>query len=251
MECKKCGKTIPENEKVCPNCGEDITNVSSQRTNSIFDNTFSNLINWIKMFFSNNVINGLKDVAQSNSLTGIIGLAIEILIITLAFSAFITNSTTGIFNDISGLFGSGSRGISYTISTFFSLFSKMLFISFVFIGLIYGAIFLVFKICKTKPYPMKIISVICYSLIPIVAGSTLILVFSILSLGLGAFALVLFSAAPLMTFIMLYIGIQRINKFERAPFFPFTALIWISMLILSVIIIIIMASSAVSSIKLF
>jgi len=219
MFCKFCGKNLPEGAKFCTGCGANLeggapasaapANSASASAAAVVSSITSspivtNFLNTLKGFFSPKMVETVGKSAQSKGLEWCLTALISIL--TYAF-AFALNMKAIFGEDGPEEYEFGSMllfGFLFSVLTFF-LFSFALF----------GALRLVSKK-----------NVGLFNVFNLVATASLLLacvwILNIVLAFLWApFILITSLAAFFITVLLIYIGMQKIDRFEASPFFAY------------------------------
>ena len=213
MFCTKCGKNIADNSKFCDGCGAPVTpaaapaapvNVVKKQPNQIF----VNLLSTIKGFFSNNTVKTVGNAAKSNGLEWLIIFGVGLLVYPLALALNVMQA----MDSVLGAFGQYlySFGIWFLYGIVLSAGSYFL---------IATAVFLTVKfIFKKNTTYFAALNMVAVASIPLTCVYVLNIIFGFLWTPL----VLIFSAIGLVaTLILIYAGMQKLDKLESSPFWAY------------------------------
>lgn len=232
MFCKNCGAQIADNATFCPKCGAQVGNAdgASRAYVNAGPSIFKTMASWIKSFFSGNAVSVLKEVAADESFTGLVGLLFESFLIA-SFITLLPLKAVSSAANMAGNYASSMMGGygSFNFSSFFNvpgLFFQNVFIQFFFVvlimALLLGILRIVLAVTHKRASAKAIMNVMFYSLLPLGFVFGACFVFTILSavFGVIVFALTI-AVAVMMTHVLMYNGFQKLDKFDKSPFYPY------------------------------
>lgn len=247
MFCQKCGNALADGSAFCPACGTAINAQPSatpapeaftpqgapeqgypQQSHyptapaqpSAAAKAFSGFVNVLKGIFSKNVVKVIGSQAKSTGPEWLIGIIISILSFALATPVNILEGFSQLIKDISG--GLGGMVMKYIQFPFFSFFGASLLIGIVVLAAMVGGIWLLAKLVAKKNVPfICVLNLVGAATLPLsicyVANMLLGLIGIFLPIAVSVVAII-------MTFVLLYVGFQKLEKPLVSPFYPYTAL---------------------------
>lgn len=243
MFCSNCGKNLADDARFCDGCGAQLgapaaapAAVAPQKAQNPM---FNNFLNNVKGVFSKNTVKTVGEAAKSTGMEWIIAMAISAVVYAFALAV---NLKQIIMSVIKSVVGGYASMVSSFINVFGTGFLYGLLISlgtfFVMSVLIFGTMKLVFK--KDVKFT-AVLNLVATASLPLTAVYALNML-----LGLIWAPLVfVFSAAGLVaTVVLLYVGMQKLEKLESSPFVAYTG-IWAIIIALVVIIVCVAVKSAI------
>ena len=231
MFCKNCGAQIADNATFCPKCGAQVGDANTSATQAYVKagpSIFQSMGSWIKSFFSSNVVSVLKDIAKDESLTGLVGLLFESFLIASFITLLPIKAASSGANMVGNFASMGGYG-GYNFSSLVNvpgLYFQNVFIQFFFVVLIMAALLGVLKIVLAvvhkKASVKAIMNIMFYSILPVGFSFGVGFVLTILSAAFGfiVFAIMI-TVALMMTHVLMYNGFQKLDKFDKSPFYPY------------------------------
>lgn len=244
MFCSNCGKNLSEDAKFCDGCGAQINTVKvgaetgSQNTVVAAPNPiFKDFLNVIKGFFSKNTVKTVGDEAKSTGMEWIILAAISVLTLALALAVNAKQI-------LDSLLGAASGFVGGYIYKFGPLFLCGLIIGVVTYFLMSGVIFASMKlIFKKNVNFVSVLNLVAAASLPL---SCVYVINILLGFIWTGFIFVLFTVGTVSSAVLLYVGIQKLDKLESSPFWIYNA-VWGIVVAVIVIIISVAVSMAVKS----
>lgn len=244
MFCSNCGKNLSEEAKFCDGCGAPINvvkvgaEVGNQNTVIAQSSPiFRDFLNVIKGFFSKNTVKTVGDAAKSNGMEWIISASISVLTFALAVAVNAKQIINSLLGAVSGYVG----GYIYKFGPLF-LFGLIIgaVTYFLMSGTIFGAVKLIFK--KNTGF-VNVLNLVAAATLPL---SCVYIANMLLGFIWTGFIIVLFAAGTVSVAVLLYVGIQKLDKFETSPFWAYNA-VWAIVVAVIVIIVSIAVSIAVNN----
>ena len=224
MFCSKCGKNIADDAAFCDGCGTAVNGTSTNKASSL---VLKNLIDTLKGFLSpKTAVKTVGDSAKSTGISWLIFGGAYMFAYTLytILSTLINYSGSTSFTDMSigqfaDLLGMAQSGPSFP---FFELLLEGIVLSGVFFfGFALGSWLLVAVIYKKQVKITQALNMVSVALVPL----TIIYIVNILIyLIWSPMVSVTFTAAEVMAYILIYAGIQKFEKLESSPFYPYAIL---------------------------
>ncbi len=227
MFCKNCGNQIDDNAAFCPVCGTALKEPASapaapttanttapaapSAASVIFQSIMSNLVRVFKEFFSCDVMKGLATAAKSTTHEWAVLLFAYVLIFSLSVPIVIKCALGSI-----AYFGSYIAAMA----KFGPIFGISLLVALIANAAIFFGLFVQIKLIHKKN--VSIISVLNaaeYAMLPITLAC---LINMLLALIWAPLAIMTFITAFIMQTILLYVGLQKLDKLEKSPFYTFT-----------------------------
>ncbi len=227
MFCYQCGKEIPEGAAFCPGCGTSVNPQSAPTAQatpvqpSAASKVFTSFFAVVKGVFSNDIVKTVGTQAKNTDFTWIIGIALSLLSFAFAMPVNILQGISYLIKSITGEFG-GSV-MKYLKFPFFAFFGTSLLVSLLTLGAVIGGLWLVAKIVTKK-------NVSWFCVLNLVATATLPLsacyiVNMLLGLIWMPLTIIVSITALFMTIVLLYAGMQKMEKPEVSPFFAFAGFV--------------------------
>lgn len=246
--CKFCGKNLNEGEACICNDSEKEQGTNNSNSNvSVISETVKKSIPYVGDVFnlfrrtiSKNTVKEVSAAAKQNSILWVFVLLFECIVNALALTVVIRRGLYTIANSLYKSFM--SSGMSYSDFNgylkelglgFFNLFSRTFFIGIVCFFIAVGLIYILLKICKKTFVFNNIANMISTAAIPL---SVFSIVNIILSFILPQATLLIYFVAILSVILLMYFGIQKIDKFTESPFWIYMAFIFVLLIAYSLII---------------
>lgn len=237
MFCSQCGKEIPEGAVFCPGCGVSTdpqaapvaqataTPVPAQP--SAASKIFASFLAVVKGVFSKDIVKTVGSQAKNTDLTWIIGIALAVLSFAFAMPVNILQGISYIIKSAAGEMGSAV--MEYLKFPFFSFFGTSLLVSILTLAAVIGGLWLVAKLVSKK-------NVSWFCVLNLVATATLPLsacyiVNMLLGLIWMPLTIIVSVTALFMTVVLLYAGMQKLEKPEVSPFFAFTGFVAVAVIV--------------------
>lgn len=174
---------------------------------------FSAVGEYIKGFFSGRVTQTVASAAKSRGLQWLVPALANIIIFMISATLNVKYALWS--NTIVDVVA--SRLISIWAVLFANLFIGAA-VYFALGGLIFGAMRLVFK----KPVPYSaVMNMVGYATLPLTFAFTANIILGLIYVPLS---LIVYTVAVIMSFCMLYIGIQKLDTLQKTPYFIFMAI---------------------------
>ena len=174
---------------------------------------FSAVGEYIKGFFSGRVTQTIASAAKSRGLQWLVLALANIIIFMISATLNVKYALWS--NTIVDVVA--SRLISIWAVLFANLFIGAA-VYFALGGLIFGAMRLVFK----KPVPYSaVMNMVGYATLPLTFAFTANIILGLIYVPLS---LIVYTVAVIMSFCMLYIGIQKLDTLQKTPYFIFMAI---------------------------
>lgn len=178
---------------------------------------FSAVGEYIKGFFSGRVTQTVASAAKSKGLQWLVLALANIIIFMISATLNVKYALWS--NTIVDVVA--SRLISIWAVLFANLFIGAA-VYFALGGLIFGAMRLVFK----KPVPYSaVMNMVGYATLPLTFAFTANIILGLIYVPLS---LIVYTVAVIMSFCMLYIGIQKLDTLQKTPYFIFMAIVAIT-----------------------
>ena len=187
--------------------------VAPSQTNIIF----STVGEYIKGFFSGRVTQTVASAAKSKGLQWLVLALANIIIFMISATLNVKYALWS--NTIVDVVA--SRLISIWAVLFANLFIGAA-VYFALGGLIFGAMRLVFK--KPVPYS-SVMNMVGYATLPLTMAFIANIILGLIYIPLS---LIVYTVAVIMSFCMLYIGIQKFDSLQKTPYFIFMAIVAIT-----------------------
>ena len=265
MFCKNCGKEIAENAAFCVNCGAQLNQAPVEETvanqpvataapespiqqpvtaaapeapvqqpvapnpvaqpvaattPSPFAVLMTDTIDLFKGMLTNNAIKTLTNAAQSKKLTWLVIFAFNFIvqIISNLISVFASSSLSALNSLSSAFLGSGTSGPLFFGLTITSLVSTAALL----FGISLSVWVLVNKVFKKTANFTCVLNLVATCAIPLVAVNAANIIISLIFTPLSV---ALYVAAIVAFFSTLYVGIQKLNKLDKSPYFGYIIMI--------------------------
>lgn len=221
MFCKYCGNQIPEGTETCLKCGKQARNNSYQS-----GSYFSGIGYMFKKLFSKTPNESISMAAKENKPYWILIAAIGTLLCGL--SIYVNT------RQIIGRLISGSAGASFTDG----IRCSKIFIYGVLIYIIGYAMIFLGIVVLTRVF-RKSIGLHCIGNVVSVASVPLITAF-LINLIVGVIyppaVICITASAAMMDVVLLYVGIQKLDKFTQSPYWVFSIILFCVCIIVSIFI---------------
>ena len=178
---------------------------------------FSTVGEYIKGFFSGRVTQTVASAAKSKGLQWLVLALANIIIFMISATLNVKYALWS--NTIVDVVA--SRLISIWAVLFANLFIGAA-VYFALGGLIFGAMRLVFK--KPVPYS-SVMNMLGYATLPLTMAFIANIILGLIYVPLS---LIVYTVAVIMSFCMLYIGIQKLDSLQKTPYFIFMAIVAIT-----------------------
>ena len=178
---------------------------------------FSAVGEYIKGFFSGRVTQTVASAAKSKGLQWLVFALANIIILMISATLNVKYALWS--NTIVDVVA--SRLISIWAVLFANLFIGAA-VYFALGGLIFGAMRLVFK--KPVPYS-SVMNMVGYATLPLTMAFIANIILGLIYIPLS---LIVYTVAVIMSFCMLYIGIQKLDSLQKTPYFIFMAIVAIT-----------------------
>ena len=178
---------------------------------------FSAVGEYIKGFFSGRVTQTVASAAKSKGLQWLVLALANIIIFMISATLNVKYALWS--NTIVDVVA--SRLISIWAVLFANLFIGAA-VYFALGGLIFGAMRLVFK--KPVPYS-SVMNMVGYATLPLTMAFIANIILGLIYIPLS---LIVYTVAVIMSFCMLYIGIQKFDSLQKTPYFIFMAIVAIT-----------------------
>lgn len=178
---------------------------------------FSTVGEYIKGFFSGRVTQTVASAAKSKGLQWLVLALANIIIFMISATLNVKYALWS--NTIVDVVA--SRLISIWAVLFANLFIGAA-VYFALGGLIFGAMRLVFK--KPVPYS-SVMNMVGYATLPLTMAFIANIILGLIYIPLS---LIVYTVAVIMSFCMLYIGIQKFDSLQKTPYFIFMAIVAIT-----------------------
>ena len=178
---------------------------------------FSAVGEYIKGFFSGRVTQTVASAAKSKGLQWLVFALANIIIFMISATLNVKYALWS--NTIVDVVA--SRLISIWAVLFANLFIGAA-VYFALGGLIFGAMRLVFK--KPVPYS-SVMNMVGYATLPLTMAFIANIILGLIYIPLS---LIVYTVAVIMSFCMLYIGIQKLDSLQKTPYFIFMAIVAIT-----------------------
>lgn len=230
MFCKNCGKELTDDAKFCNACGTSVEGVAQpaaastpapQGTTVTIPPIFANFLPELKELFSKNPTKIASVAAKSTGFEWAIWALVSLF--SFAFSAALV--PLQIIKDLAGSLGNSVMGdLEYP---FGGLFGISLLIGFITYGIFAAGFWgLNCLVHKKLIHPCKTLNVLSCAIIPLIAVQLLNMALGFMWLPLTVYGILF---AMILLVILLYVGIQRIEKIETSPAWLFTVFVALTM----------------------
>ena len=236
MFCKNCGKELTNDTKFCNICGTPVEAVPTTEESTVYippvpqpaatsapqgttitiPPLFSNLLSELKALFSKNPTKVASVAAKSTGFEWAIWAFLSLF--SFAFSAAIF--PLQIIKDLAGSIGSSLGEMEYPFGGLFGISLLIGLISYVVFAL--GFWGLNCLVHKKLIHPCKTLNVLSCAMIPLILVQFLNMILGLMWIPLTMYT-TLFGVVLLV--VLLYVGIQRVEKIETSPAWVFTAII--------------------------
>ena len=238
MFCSKCGKEISDTAAFCPGCGT-ATNAqaapaapasaqpaapvaTAEAKPSAFAQLFSSFLAIAKGVFSKDIVKTVGAQAKNTGMEWVFGIALSVLAFAFAMPVNMLQGFTQLIKSAAGGMA-GSAIMKYLKFPFFPLFGSSLLIAIVVLGAVVAGLWLLTKLVakKTVAWP-NVLNLVATATLPLSACYIANMLLGLIWLPL---AIVVSVTALFMTMILLYAGFQKLEKPEASPFYPYTILV--------------------------
>ena len=238
MFCKNCGKELTNDTKFCNACGTPVEVAqpaveeptvyippvtqpavvpASQGTTITIPPIFANFLPELKALFSKNPTKIASVAAKSTGFEWAIWALISLF--SFAFSAALF--PLQIIKDMAGSIGSSALGeLEYPFGGLFGISLLIGLISYVVFAI--GFWGLNCLIHKKLIHPCKSLNVLSGAMIPLIIVQLLNMVLGLMWIPLTVYTTLF---AVILLVVLLYVGVQRIEKIETSPAWLFTAIV--------------------------
>lgn len=249
MFCSNCGNQIQEESQFCSSCGAPVAQQSVSETveqqpvqelteqqpvpevvaqqaivtqPSAAGVLMKSFWGIVKDVFSKNIVKTVGEQAKNTGNEWIVSLVISVLSFAFAFSVNINQIITSIIKDVAGeMISSGI--ISYLKYPFFSFFGVSLLIGLIVLAVVVLGIRVMATIVTKKCISwVCVLNVVGAATIPLSACYIANMILGIIWAPITAFVSIV---ALLMTVVLLYVGVQKLEKPVTSPFYPFTIVV--------------------------
>lgn len=241
MFCQKCGKNLADDAKFCDGCGatveaaqpvqpaQPVQQVVQQPVQQVQyvqvvqapaapNPMVTNFVSAIKTFWKNPVAT-VGNAAKSTTHEWVLIAAIGIVVYALAAAVVGLEMLGQMIGSVAGAMGGMVGGMIGTIYPFFAIFGVGLLVAAVaFFGVSFGVWLLVSPIFKKQASFVQVMNMVAVASLPLVA---IHVVNMLVGLVFSVATFVLFTAALMMSVILLYNGLQKFDKLDKSPFYGF------------------------------
>ncbi len=255
MFCKNCGAAIADGTRFCAACGATVEAPAAapaaapvQAQAPVYAQapvqgqapvyvqqvyvqappspTMTNFVAWMKSFFVKPIAT-IGSAAKSNSHEWTLFMAIAIVSYALGTAVVGAEMVSQLIHSIAGSMASFVP--LGTLYPFFAILGIGLLVGAVaFFGVSFGIWLLVSQIFKKQASIINVFNMVAVASLPLAAINILNMLFGLVYSPL---TLILFLAAVMMTVICLYTGIQKFDKLDKSPFYGFSIVLVIVMLV--------------------
>lgn len=232
MYCSNCGKQLADDAKFCDACGAQIDPAAPAAGAgaasagapvqppypAVKENVLvTNFVKAIKGFYSKHTVRTVGQAAKSTGMEWILLTLISCLVYALALALNVKQLFDGAFGALSGVIVSAiyNFGIWFLyglIIAVVSYFASSL--------LLFGAVKLVFK---KEVAVQNVFNLVAVATLPLTTAYILNIILGFVWVPL----IFVFSAAAFVaTAVLLYVGMQKLDKFETSPFIAYVV-VWI------------------------
>ena len=235
MFCEKCGKEISEGAGFCGSCGAPVGEKSTASVSQenaaapspviaaaprIPNPVVVKIASYLKGFFSSKVTQTVGIAAKSTGIEWLIFAAANIIL--FAISATLNVKYIFMQNVIFSYISDEmiSMGLVFLANFLIAAISY-----FALAGALFGAAYIIFK--KSVSFTC-VLNMLGYSCMPIVIAVTANIVLGLIYIPLAA---LLYIVAVIMTFCLLYVGIQKLDTISKTPYFVFSGAVAVTVII--------------------
>lgn len=249
--CKFCGKNLNEGEVCICNETQKSANSSSSNVSVVSETVKTNIpyvgdvLNLFRRTISKNTVKVVSSSAKQNSILWVFVFLIECIINALALTVTVRRGLYTIANNIYKSFVSSGMSFSDFNDSlkelglgFFNLFSRTFFIGIVCFFIAVGLIYILLKICKKTFVFNNIANMVSTAAIPLTVFSVVNI---LLAFILPQATLLIYFIAILSVILLMYFGIQKIDKFTESPFWIYMTFIFVLLIAYYIIINILMS----------
>lgn len=237
MFCQKCGKELAEDVKFCDGCGAPVDGATQPAAPKVAtpNPMVENFLKTLKGFFSKNTTKSIGDSAKSTGLEWVLVSLLSILTFAIAIPVNLSQLISAILGPVAQY---ANGGINYFLIFFYALLGG--------IGVFFllgGAVFATVKFIFKKEINIhSVFNLVAAASIPMAIAYVLNILFGFFLMDA---VIVFFAVGVIATAVLLYIGIQKLAKFESSPYLAFVA-IWAVVIAIIMIVISIVAKNAVN-----
>ena len=219
MFCSHCGSQVPDGAAFCAACGTPANGQGAAVQTAVApaapvapaagSTVFKDFLGMVKGFFSKDVMKTVGVEAKSTGKEWIVALALSVLMFALATTV----------NVIEMVGSTGFKMMGYMGAGFFKIFGIGLLVGLITAGATFGAVYLLMAaFMKKKVSPMAILNLIGVATLPLTVCQVLNMLLGVIWFPLVVVASIV---AVLMSVLMLYVGVQKMEKLDKSPFYPF------------------------------
>ncbi|MBQ8359913.1 MAG: zinc ribbon domain-containing protein [Oscillospiraceae bacterium] len=231
MFCPKCGKEIADTAAFCPGCGNPVNGQAAPASApvatavakpSAFMQLLNSFLAILKGLFTPNVVKVVGEQAKNTGLEWVFGIALSVL--SFAF-ALPVNMLEGLRQLIADAVGAkyASEAMKHIDFPFFGMFGSSLLVAILTLGALVAGLWLLTKLVAKKQVPWTcVLNMVATATLPL---SLCYIANMLLGLIWVPLCIVVSVVALFMTMILLYAGFQKLEKPESSPFYPYTALV--------------------------
>ncbi|MEE0928819.1 MAG: zinc ribbon domain-containing protein [Acutalibacteraceae bacterium] len=222
MFCKNCGSNIPENVKFCAACGTPVEGVATAEVNPSpaepkkANPIFANLLKVLKEFWIRpvpTVVASAKSTTHEWSLLA----AIEVILYALATAVVGLEMMSQLMKAlIGGYAGYINAGDLFPFLTVFGIGLAVGAVAY--FGTSLGFWVLLAKVLKKNASFVSVLNMVAAATLPLAAISIVNMLFGLVY---SPITVALFVAALVMSVACLYVGIQKLDKLDKSPFYGF------------------------------
>lgn len=213
MFCSKCGKNLTDGARFCDGCGAQVDGMNSNpneipktQVQTAGNSTVNNALGTVKGFFSKDTVKTVCESAQSKGMEWLILGAVSALVYGLALYLNFEQVIESILGSTSGMFDVGLEklffyGLLISVGVFFLMSVT-----------IYGAMKLVLK--KEVSFT-SVLNLVAAASLPMTIAHAGNIIFGYIWIPMiDVLSLVAITA----TAVLLYVGMQKLEKLDRSPF---------------------------------
>lgn len=244
MYCKNCGKPLSDNAQFCSGCGAQvgvINQASNEPTGTPVQKagnpTLGAALKTIKGFFSKDTVKTVGESAKSQGAEWVIIELISAVVYSFALALNVKQIMDALLGAVSSVIGD-------SIYKFGPLFLYGLLISVGTYFLLSICTFGAMKLVLKKNVSIKsVLNLVATASLPLTVAYLLNMIFGFLW---TPFVLIFFLSALIATAVLLYVGIQKLDKLEKSPYIAYIC-IWTVVIAVIVIVISIITKSVIDS----
>ncbi len=242
MFCEKCGNQLPEGATFCSQCGARVATENTQTAQSVPEAPvvpaapapaaapaaapaqnpmIARMLSSLRSFFSTGVTRELKDTAQSQTHEWAIFLAAYLI----GFALMVPVNLKEAASKISMVGSYAASAIPF--GSFFGL--SLLVAVIANAALVFGTYFQIRVLHRRNVSLISVLNTVEYASLPVIFAF-----FANLLLGLiwTPLTTVVLLTAVLMQVILLYVGLQKLAKLEKSPFYGFSLVLLVQISII-------------------